>query len=112
MSDWVKSIVYEYTKGLKKIYGTCIRRIVLYGSYARGDNNQSSDIDIMILVNLTEEEIKETMTAVADYTFEMEMQYNVIFSPIIKNEKQFSYWADTLPFYKNIISEGMVLSEQ
>lgn len=33
--------------------------IILYGSYARGDYNNSSDIDIMILVDLPETEIKK-----------------------------------------------------
>lgn len=31
-------------------------------------------------------------------------------SPIIKNEEQYEYWLDTLPFYKNIHEEGVIVN--
>ena len=32
-------------------------------------------------------------------------------SPVIKNEEQYEYWVDTLPFYRNVRDEGVVISE-
>ena len=39
-----------------------------------------------------------------------EMDTGVDISPIIKNEEQYEYWLDTLPFYKNIHEEGVIVN--
>ena len=49
MSKELKELLDNYIKELKKVYGVHMRSIILYGSYARGDFNDESDIDIMIL---------------------------------------------------------------
>ena len=57
MSNQIKNILQEYVKGLLKIIGKDLRQVILYGSYARGEqdsNGEISDIDIMILVDLNE----------------------------------------------------------
>ncbi len=38
------------------LLGDKVYKIILYGSYARGDFNSESDVDIMILLNCSEEE--------------------------------------------------------
>lgn len=45
-----------------------------------------------------------------DCAFELEMKYGVDISPIIKNERHYEYWVDTLPFYRNIQKEGVVVA--
>lgn len=42
-----------------KLFGEKIECIILYGSYARGDFDLESDVDIMVLLNCNQEEIKE-----------------------------------------------------
>ena len=39
--------------------------------------------------------------------FELELKYGKVLSPIIKNQDFFDYWSDTLPFYRNIVKEGV-----
>ncbi len=48
-----KTLLEQYTKLLQKIYGKHLKTVILYGSYARGDYREDSDIDIMILLNLS-----------------------------------------------------------
>ncbi|MDD3360414.1 MAG: nucleotidyltransferase domain-containing protein [Hespellia sp.] len=105
----VNEIIYEFSQEIKKIYGTSLKKIIMYGSYARGDYNSSSDIDIMILVNLSDEEIKKSSDQVSDVAFDFLMDYGVDISPIIKNEKHFEYWIEALPFYRNVQEEGVEL---
>lgn len=38
------------------------------------------------------------------------MDTGVDISPIIKNEEQYEYWLDTLPFYKNIHEERVIVN--
>jgi len=42
--------------------------------------------------------------------FEVEMSTGIELSPIIKNEEQYEYWVDTLPFYRNVRDEGVVVA--
>ena len=55
----VNKIICEFITGVNDILGDRVKKIILYGSYARGDFNKSSDIDIMILTDLTDDEIGE-----------------------------------------------------
>ena len=48
----------QYVSEIKKIYGSHLKEIILYGSYARGDFGPDSDIDIMILLDISDLELK------------------------------------------------------
>lgn len=52
----IKEIVYEYAKDIQQLLGKDLSKIVMYGSYVRGDFTDNSDIDLMILVDVPEEE--------------------------------------------------------
>ena len=95
---------------MKNIFGVYLSKIIVYGSYARGNYQDNSDVDVMVLVKLPEIEIKKLENDVYDIAFEIEMDTGIDISPIIKNEAQYEYWADVLPFYRNIREEGVVVS--
>ena len=90
--------------------GSKLTKVIVYGSYARGDYNLSSDVDVMILVKMSDNEIKKIENQVYDLAFDIEMDTGVDISPIIKNEEQYEYWLDTFPFYKNIHEEGVIVN--
>ena len=48
MKEKIKNITSEVYEELIKLFGAKIERIILYGSYARGDFNLESDVDIMV----------------------------------------------------------------
>ena len=52
----IKEIVYEYAKDIQQLLGKDLSKIVMYGSYVRGDFTDNSDNDLMILVDVPEEE--------------------------------------------------------
>lgn len=54
----VHDIIISFANGVKKILGDDLKKIILYGSYARGDYSENSDIDIMVLTTLTDSEIE------------------------------------------------------
>ena len=87
-----------------------MQEVILYGSYARGDFKEDSDIDIMVLTTLTDKEIEQIETEIYDLAFDFLMDYGVDINVVIKNEKQFNSWLGALPFYNNVQKEGVVLS--
>ena len=111
MPDYVRGVVYQFAQILREILGANLSKVIVYGSYARGDYRDNSDVDVMILVKLREEEIKRIENAVYDLAFDLEMSTGIDISPIIKNEAQYEYWVDTLPFYRNVKDEGVIVNE-
>ena len=101
----------KYIAALKEIYGNAMKAVILYGSYARGDYNENSDVDIMILVDMPDNDINRFFVQTADMTYDFNMDNHVEFSPAVKNIKQFYKWAEVIPFYKNVSKEGRVLYE-
>ena len=52
-----RELVSQYVEVLCKIYGKHLKTVILYGSYARGDYTKDSDIDIMVLLDLSDIDI-------------------------------------------------------
>ena len=69
----IEILIYKFAQIIQLLLGSDLYAIILYGSYARGDYNNSSDIDIMILVDLPETEIKKIENDIDDVVFEMEI---------------------------------------
>ncbi len=107
MPEMVQDILYLFAKDMRKIFGTDLFQVLVYGSYARGDYTETSDIDIMILVKTKTANIRSYLNAVSDCAFEYLMKYRVDISPIVKNIEQFQYWEECLPYYQNVRREGL-----
>jgi predicted nucleotidyltransferase len=45
-----KEIIHELKSGLEKRYGSRLKGVVLFGSYARGEETKDSDIDIAVIL--------------------------------------------------------------
>ena len=111
MPEKIHDIVYKFAQQIRGIYGDSLKKVVVYGSYARGDYQKNSDIDIMILVKANDEEIKKKFNSVCDLAFDYELEYGVVISPLVKNEEHFLKWSDALPFYRNVKMEGVIVDE-
>ena len=69
MPDDVRNVVYKFSLQLRKLLGSSLSKVILYGSYARGDNHDFSDVDLMILVKMSDSEIKRIENDVYDIAF-------------------------------------------
>ena len=50
-NEKLKSLLPEIEKRIRTMFGSRVIKIVLFGSYARGDYDNESDVDIFVLVN-------------------------------------------------------------
>lgn len=109
MAQDINGILEKYTGDIYKLYGDQLREVILFGSYARGDFKQDSDIDIMILVDLDKQEILAKGHSLSEMTFEYDFEFGLAIMPIVKNVDHFNKWIRSYPFYYNIKKEGVKL---
>ena len=109
MPKTMLDLIEQYVEAVKKIYGSHVRQIILYGSYARGDYKADSDIDIMILLDLSDMDIKQYHHELSGETFDFNMDYDLDIKPIAKSQQHFQNWVDVYPFYANVKREGIKL---
>ena len=109
MSEIMQDLIDQYVEAVKKIYGSHVRQIILYGSYARGDYHEDSDVDIMILVDMSDLELKAYGQQLSYMTYDFNLDYNLDIKPIAKSETHFKKWIINYPFYSNIYKEGIVI---
>lgn len=105
----IRNLIESYVTGLKNIYGTHLRQVILYGSYARGDFREDSDIDIMILLDMSDEELKVYRHQLSEFTFDFNMEHDLDIKPYAKSEAHFNKWVLNYPFYSNVRKEGVNL---
>ncbi|WIV13447.1 nucleotidyltransferase domain-containing protein [Proteiniborus sp. MB09-C3] len=101
------SLLEDLKNVLIDIYGNNLKDIILYGSYARGDNDSESDIDIMILVDLDNDEQRKYRKTLVEKITDLSIHYDVVISVIESNYKDFNNRISYVPFYKNVVREGI-----
>ena len=113
MQNAVSNIIYDFAVQIRKMLGSKLSKIILYGSYARGDYQENSDVDIMILVkDMSEESIRKMEEELCDLAFDIEIEKGLHISAFMKDEEHFEYWEEALPFYSNVRREGVEISEK
>jgi len=96
MPEAIRNVVDLFVQEIRNVLGEDLKKVIVYGSYARGDYREGSDVDVMVLTSLTDEVIKP-------------VEYKLEISVIVKNEEHFKYWLGALPFYDNVVKEGVVI---
>ena len=101
-----KKVVESY----KKVYGDKIRGIYLYGSYARGDFDEESDIDFAAIVDGDRADLQKKRHRLWDYANDVDLNYDVLVSPKVIPTNEFDKYFSELPYYQNILKEGKKLA--
>ncbi|WP_283680590.1 nucleotidyltransferase domain-containing protein [Parablautia sp. Marseille-Q6255] len=106
----LSDIIQKLTQIYRTVYGGNLVEVILYGSYARGDYNNDSDVDIVAIVRGERETLQEQLKQVWDASCELELEYNTILSPTVIPYEEFKRYQEDLPYYRNIVKEGVVIS--
>lgn len=102
-------ILQTMIEAYRSTYGEHIIRIILYGSYARGDYTGNSDIDIAAIVQGERAVLQEGLKQVWDISSDLELEYGMVVSPAVIPYEEFEKYKNDLPYYRNIQNEGVDL---
>ncbi len=100
----VKELLAELKKGLTELYGQRLKAVILFGSYARGDYNKNSDLDVMIVLDDYKSYWDELIHS-AELASDLSLKYDVTVSRTIMTEEKWK--KGDLPVLRNIRAEGI-----
>lgn len=104
MNARTHGIVQQLKNALEAMYGARLRRVVVFGSQARGDAELSSDIDLLVVLEGPVQpgaEIARTGEIVA----ELSLQAGAVISCLFMDEDRYLHRAG--PLLRNIRREGV-----
>ena len=98
-----------FAEDMKEIFREKLREIILFGSYARGDYDVESDVDIAVIVSIprADESVYNKQIIAAMENIYDKFGYRTVLSPIVISADFFDKWKNDLPFYSNISCEGV-----
>ena len=107
LSSTDRQAVEEFCRQVRHVLGRRLVAMKLFGSKARGDAGQESDIDIFIVVD---ERVPEIENRVIDVAFDLNLKYGVYISPRVVAERVLKdpVWKTTL-FLRQVAREGLAL---
>ena len=99
------AILERVVDACRSLFPQGIHDAYLYGSYARGEQEEGSDIDILLAVDA--EELGPYHSALAEIESDLSLEYEVLVSVVVVSLAHFRRFASALPFYRNVLREGM-----
>ena len=105
----IENIVSESAKRISEWIQDDLGRIILFGSYARGDFTEESDIDIAVLVMCDREETRKYKDGLVALSAEIDLKNMVVVNFICLPYSEFNEKKEAYPFYANIEREGKVI---
>lgn len=107
MESTVQQLSLEFKHCLKELYGRRFAGLVLFGSYARGDWNEESDVDYLVILNDDHVNGGNEVGFLSNVVGDLCLKYNKLVSFLPVSDTRFQK-SQSL-FYKNVRHEGMVI---
>ena len=102
----IKTIVAELRGRLQVLYGDRLAKVVVFGSHARNEATENSDIDVMVVLNgeiSPSQEIARTIDDVADISLTNDVVLSCVFMTEIR------YELEQCPLLLNVRREGLAI---
>ena len=108
--EQLQPILTDLLSRLRSMLGDHIKQTILFGSYARNDADDGSDIDVLVLTDLPREVIRQYTWELGALASELLLDHGVVVSPLLENWDYYRSLSDVLPLYRNVRNEGVVIS--
>ena len=108
--ECLKKILSQVAKTYKLVYGNNLIDVYLYGSYARNNQQQDSDIDIVGIVDGERIDLQNKLNDVWDVVMDLNIEQDILISPTVLPLDEYTKYRDLIPYYHNIAVEGVKVS--
>lgn len=71
----IQAMLSDFTDIMQEAYKDSLYQILLFGSYARGEANDESDIDIIVILDKSEMNITSEINKIVEYSFDLDLEY-------------------------------------
>jgi predicted nucleotidyltransferase len=102
----IEHLIEDVEQKLRALFHHKLSRIILYGSYARGDYDDESDIDVIVLID--DDDLKKYHRQILRINVDLSLMYDVDLTIIVENNTNFNLNVDVIPLFKNIYREGII----
>lgn len=102
----INNISKKMSECYRSIYGKDIVAVFLYGSYAKGNFDDESDVDITAIVKGDRLDLQNKLKKVWDESADIGIENDVVVSPTVIPFHEYEEYKEILPYYKNIWREG------
>ena len=105
----LNTVTSKVVEAARESLGDKLDKVILYGSYARGDYDEESDLDIMVLADIPHESCWGEYKKISKLTSGLDLEYDVLLSVHVADCATVYKYINDLPFYMNVLSEGVEL---
>jgi predicted nucleotidyltransferase len=107
MSPIIHQIAIEYKAQLQQLYGNELAELILFGSYARGDYHEESDLDFAVILRDPNTRTSAEIARTAVISSRLSLKYGLMLSslPVSLHKKQTSLQG----IYQEIRKEGITI---
>ena len=106
----LNEITGKVTDAARLSLGNKLDKVILYGSYARGDYSEESDIDIIILAHIPNIDRGSERSKIRALLKNIELEYDIVLSLKVADCETFNKFLPVEPFYKRVMQDGVVVS--
>ncbi len=103
----VRTVAARFARELRERYGEAVHLVRLFGSFARGEAHEASDVDVAVVL---EEADVDTRCRVIDLATDVGMPHDVRLSPTVFDSETWEKWrAQERRIVMDIEREGVEL---
>ncbi len=100
----IPEVVRELRRRLEALYGDRLRDVILFGSHARGEADEGSDIDVLVVLDALDDDRRERKR-VGPIACDLSFEHEVLLTALVVGESE--YRTRQSPLLLNVRREGV-----
>lgn len=101
----IRKLLAELKTGLQAIYGSRLKGLYLFGSYARGEQEEGSDVDVLVVLDKFIDRYGAEISRSGYLASELSLKYGVSVSRVFMQESEWLH--EETPFLLNVREEAV-----